>query len=239
MLLSNLHTRRSSWLLLLLLWVASASAGSRISNVILEIDKDGRGLTEITNLDGASLGYEVTPLSWKIVDGKDVYEKTSDFIAVPPSFQLAPNQTKVVRVGFRKNIPSEIERTYRLSIREVPSTTGSEGVALVYNHMMPVFIAPSAKVALHELRGSISRDAAGKQLLRIENIGNRRCTIRTIKLMRDGNTLLDLTSGLWSAVLAKTWRELPLDEKLLTAGPMSVEVTLVAGQVTVLEVMIP
>ncbi len=226
-------------LLMLLLGYGVAFAGSRISNVILEVDQDGRGLTEITNLDAAPLGYVVTPLSWKIIDGRDVYEKTSDFIAIPPSFQLGPNETKAVRVGFRKSSRSEIERTYRLSIREVPSTIGSEGVALVYDHLVPVFIAPAAKVALSELHCSVRKGEDGSRHLKIENSGNRRTTIRAIRLKREGKIVFDATSNQWSAILAKTWREVPLDPISVTAGSMTVEVTLVSGQINTMEIMIP
>ncbi len=117
-------------------------ASSRIDNVVMEVDQMGRATTEITNIGSVPMGYVLTPYQWDIQDGEDVYGETSQFIAVPPSFQLAPGQKMTVRVGFRNPTPARHERTFRLSVREVPSETAEEGLTFAYNHMLPVYVAP-------------------------------------------------------------------------------------------------
>ncbi len=53
---------------------------------------------------------------------KDVQVVSSDLLATPPIFTLQPGGSQIVRVGLRgaRNVPGEV--TYRLSLREVPSS---------------------------------------------------------------------------------------------------------------------
>lgn len=189
-----------------------ASAGSRISNVILDLDARGRGATTVTNIDQRPLGFVVTPLAWRVENGEDSYGPTEEFIAVPPSFQLEPGESKTVRVGFRRRLQSDREQTFRLSIREVPPETEGEGIAMAFEHLLPVYVAPDVRVVRHELQAAIA-EASGERHLRISNVGNRRATLRAVLVRSaEGNDRARLDVRQRSTVLAGSWREWPLPE---------------------------
>lgn len=210
--------------LLLLSMSAWAIAGSRISNVILEIDSQGRGITEITNIGQEPLGYVVEALSWQVIDGEDRYEPTSDFMAVPPNFRLGPGQSRIVRVGFRKPQPQPVERAYRLAVQEVPPETGEAGVALVYRHLLAVFIAPAGGARPQSLEWSLSPGPGDDWRLRVTNTGNRRVSIRDVRVPQGKGEPVSVGSDRWSTVLAQTWRELRVPASLVNRAGVDLEV---------------
>lgn len=191
--------------LLLLSHSSMAQAGTRIDNVVMLVDPSGRAVTDVTNIGDTPIGYVLTALRWSVVDGEDVLEPTNEFMAVPPSFQLQPGETRTVRVGFRNPTPSRLERTFRLSVREVPPVIEGEGIALAYDHRLPVFIAPQGGAEPRNIRWSIS---GGE--LRAENLSNSRAGILGVELMRDGEPMAVVETRARAMILAQTWRSYPL-----------------------------
>lgn len=179
-------------------------AGSSINNVVMEIDSRGRATTEITNIGEVPLGYVLTPYDWTVENGEDLYIETTQFMAVPPTFQLAPGQTMTVRVGFRNPTPARVERTFRLSVREVPSIIAEEGLSFAYNHMLPVYVGPVGGREPTNVRFSlIQRD--GSVFLRALNQGNSRAVVRRLVI---GDVELPTSSK--ATVLARSWRDYPV-----------------------------
>lgn len=198
---------------------AVAEAGTRIDNVVMNVDQSGRALAEVTNIGNAPLGYVVRAYRWSVVNGEDVLEPTQDFMAVPPSFQLAPGQSRQVRVGFRNPRPSPLERTYRLAVREVPTVTEGEGIALAYEHRLPVYIEPQGGAQPRNLRWSL----AG-QNLRVENLGNRRAVIERVTILRNGVPAQVIETRARATVLAQTWRQYPLPAGAVSGGSVQIRV---------------
>jgi fimbrial chaperone protein len=190
----------------------SMRASTAINNVVMEVDSRGRTTTEITNIGTTPIGYVLTSYEWLIDAGEDVYTETRQFLAVPPSFQLAPGETMTVRVGFRNPAPSRIERTFRLSVREVPTVTAEEGLSFAYNHMLPVYIAPAGGRAPVTVSWSlVQRD--GAWFVRVQNEGNSRTVMR--RLVVGGS---EIATSSKATVLAQSWREYPVPASAVSAG---------------------
>lgn len=194
-----------------------AVAGTAIDNVVMEVRSDGRATVEVTNTGPAPMGYVVTPFDWTVEDGEDVYTETQSFMAVPPTFQLAPGQTMTVRVGFRNPSPSQIERSFRLSIREVPTETAEEGLTFAYNHFLPVYIAPVGGREPINVRWSLVQDN-GDWFLRAINEGNSRAVVRRLRV---GN--VELPTRAAATILARSWREYPLPASAFSAGSVRLQ----------------
>ena len=193
------------------------AASSRIDNVVMEVDPSGRTTTEVTNIGEAPMGYVLTPYEWVIEDGEDVYTETKQFMAVPPTFQLAPGQTITVRVGLRNPTPARFERTYRLSVREVPTQTAEEGLAFAYNHMLPVYVAPAGGPEPINIEWSLlQRD--GGWFVRAENMGNTRAVVR--RLVVGGR---EVRTNSRATILARSWREYAVPGSAVTGESAQLE----------------
>lgn len=201
----------------------ATDAGTRIDNVVMEVDSGGRATTEVTNIGDVPLGYVLTPYEWTVEDGEDVYRETGQFMAVPPSFQLAPGQSMTVRVGLRNATPAQIERTWRLSVREVPTQTAEEGLSLAFNHMLPVYIAPRGGVQPPNLAWSLLRDGQG-WAVRVTNDGNRRQVIERLTV---GGQVIETRAR--STVLANSWRQFRVADADVRSGSVQLEVRYLSG----------
>lgn len=192
---------------------AIGHAGSTLSPVILNIDARGRAVITVTNDGGEPAQYQLTPLKWSVIDGKDSHEVSSDFIASPPSFTLAAGEKREVRVGFRNAAPSALERTYRLEIDELPSSSPAEGEAisikLRVKHRVPAYIAPADPKAKPDLRWSAVMSDSGI-VVRGENVGQKRFVAGELGLARPGSDETVVYRGApsqGSTILAQSWRE--------------------------------
>ena len=203
--------------------VDPVNAGSRIDNVVIEVDDRGRAVTVVENMGDAPMGYVLTPFEWSVENGEDVYKDTRQFMAVPPSFQLAPGEKKTVRVGFRNPTPSRNERTFRLSIREVPPTTEGEGLAFVFNHMLPVYVAPQGGAQPLSVDYWLV-ETNGGWALRISNTGNRRAVIQGLRV---GDATIPTNSQ--ASILAGTWRQYDLPAGAVRAGQAEFEIVFLDG----------
>lgn len=110
---------------------------------------------------------------WVQQAGEDVYTPSQDLIATPPIFTMKPGGSQTVRVGLRKPVLKDVQQTFRLYITEVPSTPreGFQGLQVVLNIGIPVFIAPRAAAgALPAWRAKLAPD--GKLQLSASNPAN-------------------------------------------------------------------
>jgi fimbrial chaperone protein len=209
------------------IWIAAfsvaAHAGTSINNVVMEVDPSGRATTEVTNIGDEPMGYVLTPLEWSVDEGEDTFTETAQFMAVPPSFQLAPGQKMTVRVGFRNATSARVERTFRLSVREVPTTVAEEGLAFAFNHMLPVYIAPAGGREPTKLDWSLVRSGGGWSL-RASNGSNTRAVMRSLVI--DGT---EVPTSSKATILARSWREYPVPAAAVSGGTATVEYNLLSG----------
>jgi len=189
-----------------------AAANSTIVPVIIDIPVSGRTIVKVTNNRDRPVMYQIAAKTWQVIDGKDRYETTEDFIASPPLFTLDAAATQEVRIGMRNPVPAPLERAYRLVVAEVPRVraAGEEGSAVefAFQYLLPVYVASADRNAKAELHWSLQ--AAGDAvMLRAENGGQKRVALTALSLFTDR-----LAAGEpdWkvkelTTVLAGTWRE--------------------------------
>lgn len=204
--------RLASYTLVFLLAATASAANTEISNVILLVDEGGRSSFTVTNQSQSVTTYELTAYDWRVRNGKDAYEQTSEFVAIPPAFSLNPGASRVVRVGFRDPRPQPIERTFRLSVREVPDETGADGVSFAFEHMLAVYVEPAGGREPAQLAWSMQQLDA-QWFVRVENNGNSRAVLERVSL--DGDPI-DLSST--RTILPRTWRQYNLPQSIAASA---------------------
>jgi fimbrial chaperone protein len=151
----------------------------------------------VRNESSESTLVQLETFAWSQSLGKDATVATSDVLATPPIFTLAPKGTQIVRIGLRKPAPSATsESTYRITLREVPpkkpAATGLNVTLLV---SMPIFVAPPV-VTSPDIRWRVTR-AGDKQLrLQATNAGTAHAQIAKLDVSgADGTTLISRSSA--------------------------------------------
>jgi fimbrial chaperone protein len=93
---------------------------------------------EVQNTGGSAALAQLDTFAWRQAGGGDLLEPTADIIVTPTVMELAPGETRLVRVGLRQANAAEVERSYRLFVREVP-TEGGPALRFALRIGVPVF----------------------------------------------------------------------------------------------------
>lgn len=102
-----------------------------------------RQAIELRNPGDKPILVEVENFLWRQQEGKDQLTLTQDILTVPPVFTVAPGQTQIIRVGFRKQPQAEKELSYRIMISQVPDQVNpDQGINVVLRLSLPVFYTP-------------------------------------------------------------------------------------------------
>ena len=143
---------------------------------------------EITNLDTQALSVRVSALEWRQENGEDLFSPTTNIIASPPIFTIAPGEKQVVRVGLRSQAPGAF---YRILVQEIPSANpkpGSVQFALQMN--LPLYRIPNDK-AEPRLSWTVRQSPAGEVTVEAANSGAVYAQIYRISMIgRDGKPAL-------------------------------------------------
>ena len=180
-------------------WAPSAVAGEfAIVPLRVNLDRANRAAeVSIRNVDTAPLRMQVDAMTWtQNADGKDVYSAADGLIYFPRALEIAPGESRVVRVGIRA-APVSREETYRLFVQELPpveTSTGSAAMGASIRVLLrigvPVFVAPDRI----ERRAEIAQlsMSAGTAQLKLTNPGSVHFTADRVELAalaRDGSRL--------------------------------------------------
>lgn len=136
----------------LLLFAAVAPAASfNVAPVSVALGSGAdSGVLEFTNTGSERAAIQVTPVEWRQdADGNDQYTPTGSLIAVPPIFELAPQETQLVRIGLLDQSTQPGERTFRLFFEELPVETerDSAAVRMRLRIGVPVFVGTGRDAA--------------------------------------------------------------------------------------------
>jgi fimbrial chaperone protein len=166
-------TRHMQWLLALgcLLPVGGACTATSIPIAVSPVAVKLDTAAEYAAVDVSNRGEQATGIQAEIVrvnwvDGQERYEPTTDFVVSPPAFRLQAGKNRMVR--FRYSGPREdMERFYRLYIRQLPEASAAGQVTMVFNLGIPVFVAP------HQARPALAlAPASGGTAAELSNTGN-------------------------------------------------------------------
>jgi fimbrial chaperone protein len=184
------------------------------------------GAITITNNDVAPALMEVHVFAWTRAARQDILEPTSELLASPPIFRVAPGASQVIRVGLRAPIVSDQERTFRVFVHQI--VAAHAGVGFSSQFSLPVFVAP-VRAAPRALTWSIGRDAKGRGKLIVANGGDRHEEFATISVSQNGKVLL--TDSLSEYLMPQQQLDLALPPGTALDAPLVVDATTDAAPV--------
>jgi fimbrial chaperone protein len=185
-------------LALMLLVSAPAAAGEFVINPLrVSLDRSTRASEVVVrNDDKVPLRMQVEAMSWSQGgEGPDQYVPAEGLLYFPRTMEIAPGDSRVIRVGVRA-APVTREEAYRLFIEELPSAAvadePAQGTSLrVFLRVgVAVFVAPTKP----ERNGEITRlDLKGREVeWVVANKGNvhfRADQVELVGIARDGARL--------------------------------------------------
>jgi fimbrial chaperone protein len=153
----------------------------------------------IGNNTERTLTLQPGAVTWQQVNGEEKQEPTRDILTAPPLVEIAPGAQQVIRVSLRATAQAHREVSYRLIMREVPSSDkdgNQSGVKFLLNLSLPVFIAPTTAKPEAKLSATATFRAAGKGkgappaalVLAFRNAGSAHSQVTEVK-MSDGNAV--------------------------------------------------
>ena len=150
----------------------------------LSISQKINSLT-ITNQSAQPTTIQMQLMQWQQDEhGVDVFTDTKDILATPPVFTLQANAKQVIRLGLRKPPSLEVEQTYRLFLKEVPSAPreGFTGVNVALNMSIPVFVLPKQRVT-PQMQWQLTLNAEKKLVLSAKNVGMAHIQVANFSLV--------------------------------------------------------
>lgn len=84
-------------------------------------DKTSTSVTVGNNTE-RTLVLQPSAVTWQQINGAEKQEPTRDILTAPPLVEIAPGAQQVIRVALRAAAQADRELSYRLLLREVPST---------------------------------------------------------------------------------------------------------------------
>jgi fimbrial chaperone protein len=160
-----------------------AHAGSFSVNPVRVILSAKQPVAALTVRNGGSEAavIQLETSAWSQEGEKDVLVPSTDVLATPPIFTVAPGKTQILRIGLRRPGNATGETTYRLVLREVPSSVQTSGLRVALMISMPVFVMPAAAVA-PKLEWRATRTTDGQIRVHATNNGNAHVQFTKIDL---------------------------------------------------------
>jgi fimbrial chaperone protein len=168
-----------------LLLAASVQAAAGMVGVSpLRVDFDAASKSGVVRV--FNTGEDEISMQVDARDGSYEYEATSDVIAVPPIFTIAPGETQIIRVGLVGGQSPDRELTHRLFLTELPKPQtdylgGQLRMRLIVS--MPIFTAPAAVEPESGLEMIETSIADGRLRARFRNPGNTHVRVQEIQAM--------------------------------------------------------
>ncbi len=194
---------------------APALAGAlEVTPILTDVVAVAEGATSLTVRNRASTPatVQLRLMRWRLQDGQDRLEPTTDAGVSPPFITVRPGGTHVIRLVRTSKRPIAGEEAYRLLLDELPTPGGDEiAVALTVRHALPVFFR-SPKASRPDLRWRIEGTDGARELV-ATHAGERRLRVAKLRIDDGAGNGIDFGDGLAGYALgggARRWR-LPVD----------------------------
>jgi fimbrial chaperone protein len=152
--------------------------------VVLRGD-DNIASLRIRNGRARPIAFEVDVYSWGQRNGEDVLTPTDEVLAAPGVFEVGAESEQVIRLGVVAP-HTDVERSYRLILRELPSRRESGSVlGFTLEMSLPVFVAPEGARA--DVQSRVAMSDVGRVLL-LSNAGSAHVQLSSVEDM-DGGAL--------------------------------------------------
>lgn len=123
---------------------AQAAGGIQVAPVMVTMSPQHRiASLRLRNGRDRPVSFEIDAYTWSQHDGQDVLTPTQDLIVSPGVFEIAASHEQVVRLGVTAPA-TNVERAYRIIIRELPSPLpGGNVLGFTLELSLPVFVPPN------------------------------------------------------------------------------------------------
>jgi P pilus assembly chaperone PapD len=152
---------------------SAAAIPIAVAPVVVQMDTVTEfSAVQVSNRGDRPTSVETAMVKVKWVDGREVYEPTSDFTVSPPVFRLQGGKSRMIRFKYAGQ-RQDSEGFYRLFIHQLPEKTEGSQVSIIFNLGVPIFIAPLSS------RPALMLDASGGQdkPAELHNTGNVTLTV--------------------------------------------------------------
>lgn len=138
---------------------------------------------EITNYSGAQVVLQLSAVRWTKVFGKDRHEETKDVVITPPLMHLNPQEKQLVRIGITTPPNAKKGETYRIIIKEVPSSNVMPSLSIntLLEIRVPLVVAPLVP-SQPKIIWKVTRSGAKKLTLSLQNVGESYISLHGISL---------------------------------------------------------
>lgn len=223
------------------LLVSGLAQGGSLRSGVTRIDLSAGHpveVVEVQNTGDAPTLVQVDPFEWSQPNGEDVLTPTGELIATPIVVALAPGEQRKIRIGLKAATRSEIERTFRVVIGELPEAASAvNGLLFAVRLSIPVFAHASGGFGTPDdlrrnLSWSLQESNAACPRLAIHN-----ASVQHVHILRAGLSSSDGTL-LWSStgpvyVLPRSVRVLKPELCEPTSGDLRLDTVSEAGSYAV------
>lgn len=185
---------------------AAHAEGLQVAPVSVTIPQRS-GVVWLNNGSDQPLRAQVRVFRWLQSDGEDELVETDELIASPPFVEIAPDGQQVIRLvrfGDAALQMSECERTYRIIVDELPSTSErqAEGLRYVLRYSVPVYLTnPACENPAPQLSWQIVMDGE-VAWLNVVNLGQMRAQLAGVSFIDPSGERIAISDGLLGYVLS-------------------------------------
>jgi fimbrial chaperone protein len=196
------HSRQAFFLLVAcLLTPFSVMAGSlSVTPIRIELSSAQRSVALTVGNDGDQpTVVQAQLVAWSQADNDDRLEPTTDILASPPIFTVAPGASQILRIALRRAPDAARERSYRILVTEVPGKPQPEftGAQFALTISLPIFVDASGAKTSPQLEWSGVRTAKGELALTAVNTGAKHIQVQAIEVTSAGSDPDARFAGLW------------------------------------------
>lgn len=168
----------------------SVEAGSlSVSPIRIDLSSAQRSVALTVRNDGdQATVVQAQLVAWSQADNEDRLEPTTDLLATPPIFTVAPGASQTLRIALRSPPDPARERSYRILVTEVPgkSQPGFMGAQFALKLSLPIFVEASGARTAPKVEWSGARTSKGELALTGVNTGARHIQVQSIDVMSEG-----------------------------------------------------
>jgi fimbrial chaperone protein len=184
----------------------SAHAGSfTVNPVTIDLPADRKAASlSVKNSGAAPVSIRVRTLAWTQAEGLDVRTPTSNVIASPPIFTIAPGKTQIVRIGLKSPAGP---RAYRVVLEEIPRDKPLEkGIQVNLRLDLPLYLQPRGG-GKADVSWRAWRDPAGQIIVEGSNKGSSHLQVTELSTEQGGKKhLLSQQMGVVLPGSARRWK---------------------------------
>jgi fimbrial chaperone protein len=196
-------------------FLSSSSFAVTISPTVIDINSNHKIVTlTFINDTGRDINIQSSALTWKQINGKDVYSPTNDLIIVPAIVTIVAGKSQNFRVTKRVLDNAEVEQSYRLYLEDItpefkdPKNT-DPGIFFKFNQNLPVYYYTGKSTgSQNSLKVSTCTADSKQTCIRIDNAGSIRAILNNITFKSpDDKQASNVDANVNGTILSNSWRE--------------------------------